>query len=130
MIGTRQAEPFYLESPSGEIYTSPFFLAFASVTAKLPPSEKGLIGEKSSSCHLIGARWYDPELGMFLSPDPAGQYANPYSYTDGNAINRVDPNGEKACSYQEWTAQLDLNYTGTVDCEGDPTDQNRKEPGR
>lgn len=37
----------------------------------------------------FGARYYDPFFGMWLSPDPAGQFANPYSY-GGDPLNYVD----------------------------------------
>ena len=41
----------------------------------------------------FGARYYDPFFAMWMSPDPAGQFANPYSY-GGDPVNYVDPNGE------------------------------------
>ncbi len=44
----------------------------------------------------FGARYYDPEIGVWLSHDPAGQFNNPYGY-GGNGCNPVvyvDPNGE------------------------------------
>jgi len=46
------------------------------------------------------ARWYDPGSGRFLSVDPlirsaaTPQSANPYSYTENNPVNGVDPTGE------------------------------------
>ena len=47
--------------------------------------------------YYFGARYYDPFLGLWMSPDPAGQFANPYSY-GGDPVNFVDPNGEEALS--------------------------------
>jgi len=47
------------------------------------------------------ARWYDPGSGRFLSVDPLirttliPQSANPYSYTENNPVNGVDPTGEQ-----------------------------------
>lgn len=41
----------------------------------------------------FGSRYYDPFFAMWMSPDPAGQFANPYSY-GGDPVNYVDPNGE------------------------------------
>jgi RHS repeat-associated protein len=103
-----------LETPSGfvshdgEFYTSPFFFSRLAavfiqpekcpVTDVIParhttPPKKGLIGKKSTSCHLIGARYYDAELGVWMSIDPAGQYANPYGYGK-NPAQMVDPDGE------------------------------------
>ena len=43
--------------------------------------------------YYFGARFFDPFFGMWMSPDPAGQFANPYTY-GGDPMNYVDPNGE------------------------------------
>ncbi len=43
--------------------------------------------------YYFGARFYDPLFGLWLTPDPAGQFANPYSY-GGDPLNYIDPNGE------------------------------------
>jgi len=40
----------------------------------------------------FGARYYDPFLGLWMSPDPAGQFMNPYSY-GGDPLNYIDPTG-------------------------------------
>src|SRR5574344_1472712 len=42
--------------------------------------------------YYFGARYYDPFFGMWMSPDPAGQFSNPYSY-GGDPINFVDQIG-------------------------------------
>ena len=47
----------------------------------------------------MGGRVYDPELGMFLSPDPvvanrhSAQDWNPYAYVGNRPLSRVDPTG-------------------------------------
>jgi len=46
-----------------------------------------------------GARFYDSDIGRFLSVDPlAADYANwsPYNYVLGNPVRYVDPDGRKA----------------------------------
>ncbi|HQB65189.1 MAG TPA: RHS repeat-associated core domain-containing protein, partial [Fibrobacteraceae bacterium] len=43
--------------------------------------------------YYFGARYFDPFFGMWMSPDPAAQFANPYTY-GGDPLNYVDPNGE------------------------------------
>lgn len=43
--------------------------------------------------YYFGARFYDPHFGLWLTPDPAGQFANPYTY-GGDPLNYIDPNGE------------------------------------
>ena len=40
----------------------------------------------------FGARFYDPFLGLWMSPDPAGQFMNSYSY-GGDPLNYIDPTG-------------------------------------
>jgi RHS repeat-associated protein len=41
----------------------------------------------------FGARVYDPSLGRFLTPDPAGQFDNTYSYAGNDPFGHVDPDG-------------------------------------
>ena len=43
--------------------------------------------------YYFGARFYDPLFGLWLTPDPVGQFANPYTY-GGDPLNYIDPNGE------------------------------------
>jgi RHS repeat-associated protein len=50
--------------------------------------------EMASGLHYAGARLYDPALGMFLTHDPARQFASPYTYTNWDPMNATDPNGE------------------------------------
>ncbi|MEU1133460.1 RHS repeat-associated core domain-containing protein, partial [Streptomyces sp. NPDC005900] len=42
------------------------------------------------------ARYYDPNVGRFNSPDPSGQEENPYLYAEGDPVNRIDPEGLKS----------------------------------
>ncbi|MFF1713178.1 RHS repeat-associated core domain-containing protein [Streptomyces sp. NPDC058268] len=41
----------------------------------------------------FAARYYDPNIGRFNSPDPSGQEKNPYLYAEGDPVNRIDPTG-------------------------------------
>jgi len=49
--------------------------------------------------YYYGGRWYDPETGRFISPDPFvqapknPQSLNRYSYVNNNPTNLVDPSG-------------------------------------
>ncbi len=45
--------------------------------------------------YYLQARWYDPDLGIFLSRDPAAGF-HPYSYSDGSPVMNVDPTGMSA----------------------------------
>jgi RHS repeat-associated protein len=52
--------------------------------------------EVLSGLQYAGARFYDPELSSFLTHDPARQFASPYTYTNWNPVNLVDPDGRDA----------------------------------
>ncbi len=45
--------------------------------------------------YWLGARYYEPASGRFLSADPMGQAASPslYDYAGGDPVNRSDPDG-------------------------------------
>ena len=44
----------------------------------------------------FGARYYDPSIGRFITPDPLGgltPFITPYHYCQNNPLNRIDPTG-------------------------------------
>jgi RHS repeat-associated protein len=45
--------------------------------------------------YWLGARYYEPTSGRFLSADPAGHAASPslYDYAGGDPVNGIDPDG-------------------------------------
>jgi len=53
--------------------------------------------DKRSGLYYFGARYYDPEVGRWLTPDPLGMIDGPniYAYAQNNPINLVDPYGLK-----------------------------------
>lgn len=57
-------------------------------TGKVLSEEIGLV--------YFGARWYDPEIGRFVSVDPAEDGENWYQYCRSNPINYIDPDGNMA----------------------------------
>jgi RHS repeat-associated protein len=53
----------------------------------------GQRGDDGTGLYYFGARFYEPALGLFVSPDPAGQFFSPYSYGGGNPLAGTDPTG-------------------------------------
>jgi len=56
---------------------------------------------ENSGIYYFGARYYDPWLGRFLTPDPLGKFEpkdprtiNPYIYCSNNPLRYVDPTGK------------------------------------
>jgi RHS repeat-associated protein len=62
---------------------------------------KGFIGERpdvETGMLYLNARYYDPALGRFISPDDwdptlPGVGTNRYAYAENDPINKADPNG-------------------------------------
>jgi RHS repeat-associated protein len=70
----------------------------AKPTTSMP---KGFIGERpdvETGLIYLNARYYDPALGRFISPDDwdptlAGVGTNRYAYAQNDPVNKADPNG-------------------------------------
>ncbi|GAA1854178.1 RHS repeat-associated core domain-containing protein [Myceligenerans crystallogenes] len=61
---------------------------------------------------LVGARWYDEDLGRFLSVDPILNLTNPqawngYTYSNNSPVTHSDPTGLEMC-----LADCDYMYAG------------------
>jgi RHS repeat-associated protein len=90
------------------------------VTGTLP-TDIGYTGQRLDSYIKLvqmGARWYSPELGRWLSPDtivpdPTNpQSLNRYSYVNNRPLNFTDPSGHCAQDKsQDWTCWLQYYTT-------------------
>jgi RHS repeat-associated protein len=60
---------------------------------RITPNFTGKEYEDLYGLYYFGARWYDAELGLWLSPDPAHDGVNPYGYVGGDPTNFIDPFG-------------------------------------
>jgi RHS repeat-associated protein len=70
--------------------------------------------DDETGLHYVVARYYDPQLGRFLTVDPVadeGMSSNPYLYCDGDPINRADPTGTIGAF---WTAVIVGAVIGVV----------------
>jgi len=67
------------------------------------PQTKGWIGERfdaDAGLQYLNARYYDPELSLFLQPDwfevtKAGVGTNRFSYSFNDPVNGFDPGGNE-----------------------------------
>lgn len=66
------------------------------------PDDRSFTGERvddETGLPLLGARYYDPSVGRFLSPDSVvadirrPQTLNRSAYASNNPVNRIDPSG-------------------------------------
>jgi RHS repeat-associated protein len=62
-------------------------------TDELSEKFTGKENDAENGLDYFGARYYDAELGVWISPDPCRQHFSPYLYASDNPIGRVDPNG-------------------------------------
>jgi RHS repeat-associated protein len=89
-------------SESGEVVKWRSYRPYGEVLAEAGNDQesRGFTGARRdlSGLHHLGARSYDPGLGLFASADPsdpteAGVGTNRYAYTAGNPTNATDPTG-------------------------------------
>ena len=59
--------------------------------------------DAETKLYFYRARYYDPQLGRFLSEDPIGLAGgiNPYAYAANDPVNNKDPYGLDGCSADE-----------------------------
>jgi len=57
--------------------------------------EEVAVNDDGEGYYYFPARYYDAEIGGFISTDPIGEFWNAYAYTRGNPILFIDPNGIK-----------------------------------
>ncbi len=89
----------------------PLTIANSSIT-------HGFVGRRQDNdvgLYKLGARWYDPDLGRFVSTDPIPGLINQYEYAHNNPITFQDSNGMQygGPGYTQWAENSSLSG-GTV----------------
>lgn len=120
-----------LTGPDGSTGGSSGGSAVVSSVAATPPrpESKGFTGERDDpevDLLYLHARYYDPKIGLFVSPDgwdplKEGVGTNRYGYAGNDPVNKADRNG-----HSTGTAATDPSR----DPENAPTDENTKNAER
>jgi RHS repeat-associated protein len=82
----------------------PFGQKWQATLNRDKPSFTGHVEDSATGLTYMQARYYDPVLGRFLSPDPVGfaqggvRYFNRYAYTANDPVNATDPDGRYTCA--------------------------------
>ena len=73
----------------------------AGITAEIPYAYAGKRYDAKTGLLYFGQRYYDPELGRWLSPDPMGSmdHSNLYQYVYNNPFSFQDPTGENVLGF-------------------------------
>jgi RHS repeat-associated protein len=97
-----------VDSATGELVERATYTAYGQVESDYRPSRWGdfredykFTGKEEDSefgLTYFGARYYAPNLGRWISPDPATIHGlasdpNPYAYVHGRVLTSVDPDG-------------------------------------
>lgn len=80
---------FYLYYPYGEPWISENQGGSNTVTRLFTGQEY----DQESGLYYYNARYYDPGLGVFISPDPVLDGLNSYAYGANNPVTYIDPTG-------------------------------------
>lgn len=85
---------------SGDVVSMNSYYPYGDDLSKEGPQdlqERGYTGQKKDSevdIYYYNARYYDPNLSIFLSADFVGDQWNRYRYVANNPVNVVDPSGQ------------------------------------
>ncbi|MBK7708705.1 MAG: RHS domain-containing protein [Acidobacteria bacterium] len=87
-----------LTDSSGNVTSSASYDSFGNATGNLATRYKftGREYDDFTGLHYYRARWYDGNLGRFISEDPigfAGGDVNLYGYVGNGPVNSTDPSG-------------------------------------
>jgi RHS repeat-associated protein len=104
-----------VSASNGALVNSILYAPYGSTRSGDVPADRKFTGQRldGTGLYFYGARYYDPNIGRFISPDtivpnPANpQSLNRYSYVLNNPLKYIDPTG-----YDYWVADEGLNDNG------------------
>jgi RHS repeat-associated protein len=104
----RGSSAFVIDDDTGELVEKTTYMAYGAIAAdyrsqrwNYSREDNKFIGQRDNAevgLAYFGARYYSPQLGRFISPDPLAIHglmgdANPYEYAYGSPHRYVDPTG-------------------------------------
>ena len=105
VYGTGFPDPLGI-SPEGELRAAYDYRSFGEqldllvFTRKVTENFTGKEKDDETQLDYFGARYLDPMLGMWISVDPARQFASPYLYA-GNGYNPVNGADEEGNEFED-----------------------------
>jgi RHS repeat-associated protein len=109
------------DGAGAKVYTAnyhPFGDTSQAIGAKR--TEWGFTGQRrdeGTGLYYYNARYYDPTMGRFITPDTIvqdpydPQYLNRYTYCRNNPVNLIDPTGHRS-DWDDNSRKLDFDYNG------------------
>lgn len=88
------------------------------------PGYTGHVNDPDTGLVYMQARYYDPEVGRFLSVDPVGAspglltFFNRFAYVDNNPISGIDPFGKYKCDQNGGCPNFDNGYAKLKEAAG------------
>lgn len=82
----------YVYDTWGKVLSTTGSLA-STVGAKNPIRYRGYYYDTETNLYYLNSRYYDPEVGRFISPDVVAEGGNLYTYCINDPINRSDESG-------------------------------------
>jgi RHS repeat-associated protein len=122
LLGDHLGSTSVTANADGTLASAQTYTAWGTTRSGTLPTDRqytGQISESQLGIYFYNARYYDPYLARFISPDtlipqPGSPLAwDRYSYTYNNPIRYSDPTGNRACSTMEECEDLGSTPFGT-----------------